>query len=170
MTLIVNFFGGPSCGKSTYAAGVFCELKKKQINTELVTEYAKDLVWEKRSSALRCQPYVFGKQLHRIEKLIDQTEVIITDSPILLSVIYNSKYPKSFTDSVVEIFNMFNNKNYFIQREKDKFENVGRNENLQQSIKIDNEIKNLLSRNNIEFETLHSSSTVAIANEVAKLL
>jgi nicotinamide riboside kinase len=158
MTLVVNFFGGPSCGKSTYAAGVFCELKKKQINAELVTEYAKDLVWEKRSSALKCQPYVFGKQLYKIEKLIDQTDVIITDSPLVLSVVYNPGYPNSFEKSVVEIFHSFNNMNLFIKRKDIDFESAGRNENLKQAVSIDEQIKRTLIENNITFELIDDMS------------
>ena len=36
MTLIVNLFGVPGAGKSTGAAQVFANLKKKGINAELV--------------------------------------------------------------------------------------------------------------------------------------
>ena len=46
--LCVNLFGGPGIGKSTTAAGVFNLLKLHGIETELITEFAKDLVWEER--------------------------------------------------------------------------------------------------------------------------
>ncbi len=45
-TLVVNLLGGPGSGKSTTAADVFARLKWQDINCELVTEFAKDLVWE----------------------------------------------------------------------------------------------------------------------------
>lgn len=154
MTLIVNFFGGPSCGKSTIAAGVFYELKRKMFNVELVTEFAKDLVWEKRKSALDCQPYVFGKQLHKIERLIDQTDVIVTDSPILLSVIYNKKYPESFTNSVVEIFNSMNNLSYFIDRNEKKYDYNGREQTMEEAIDIDHRIKDFLNYKNIKYQDI----------------
>ncbi len=38
-------FGGPGTGKSTSAAGLFFKMKLAQMEVELVTEYAKDLVW-----------------------------------------------------------------------------------------------------------------------------
>lgn len=91
MTIIVNLFGAPSSGKSTTRAGIFHELKLLQVNCEEVYEYAKNLTWEQRFRTLECQPYVFGKQLYRIETLMDQVDVIITDSPVLLSAFYGRK-------------------------------------------------------------------------------
>jgi len=44
--LVVNLFGAPGAGKSTGAAYIFSQLKMAGINAELVTEFAKDKVWE----------------------------------------------------------------------------------------------------------------------------
>lgn len=168
MTLVVNFFGGPSCGKSTIAAGVFYQLKRKMYNVELVTEFAKDLVWEKRKSALDCQPYVFGKQLHKIERLINQTDVIVTDSPILLSVVYNKKYPESFTNSVVEIFNSMNNLSYFIDRNENKYDSVGREQTIEEAVEIDSKIKNFLNYKNIKYQNIikHYDNIDKVINDI----
>lgn len=46
-TLIVNLVAGPGTGKSTTMAGVFYKLKSLGIDCEMVTEFAKELVWEK---------------------------------------------------------------------------------------------------------------------------
>lgn len=45
---IINLWAGPGSGKSTIAAYVFSKLKMKNINCELVTEYAKQLVYSGR--------------------------------------------------------------------------------------------------------------------------
>ena len=95
-TLVVNLFAGPGAGKSTTAAGIFYELKSRGINCELATEYAKDLTWEKRHDTFRYQIYLFGKQYHRIFRLLGEVDVIITDSPILLTSIYDTKKTKVF--------------------------------------------------------------------------
>ncbi len=55
---VVNLFGGPSAGKSTTAAGVFALLKLHDLRSELVTEFAKDLTWEKREKTLNNQYYI----------------------------------------------------------------------------------------------------------------
>ena len=49
---IVNLFGGPGTGKSICAAQIFVDLKFKNKNVELITEYTKDATWEKRSHEL----------------------------------------------------------------------------------------------------------------------
>ena len=38
---IINIWGGPGVGKSTAAAGLFYEMKKLQLNVELVTGVRK---------------------------------------------------------------------------------------------------------------------------------
>ena len=43
-TLVVNLLGAPGSGKSTIAASIFSKLKFQNLNVELVSEYAKELV------------------------------------------------------------------------------------------------------------------------------
>ena len=81
MTIIVNLFAGPGSGKSTTAAGVFYHLKRKNINCELVREYAKELVWEKSFEKLKDQGHVTLEQQHRVNILKPYVDVIVTDSP-----------------------------------------------------------------------------------------
>ena len=87
--LVVNLFGAPGAGKSTGAAYIFSQLKMLGINAELVTEFAKDMVWCNNQEALSNQAYMFGQQLYRISRLEDKVDVVITDSPVFLSAIYN---------------------------------------------------------------------------------
>ena len=51
--LIINLFGAPGAGKSTGAAYVFSQLKAAGVNAELVTEFAKDKVWEANKGRFR---------------------------------------------------------------------------------------------------------------------
>lgn len=87
-TLLVNLYGEPGAGKSTGAAYIFSKLKLAEVNCELVTEVAKDLVWEERDLALQCQVYVFGSQVLCLERLRGKVDVIVTDSPIALGALY----------------------------------------------------------------------------------
>ena len=61
--LVVNLFGAPGAGKSTGAAYIFSKLKMAGINAELVTEFAKDKVWEESKAVFQNQAYIFGRQL-----------------------------------------------------------------------------------------------------------
>jgi len=155
-TLVVNFLGGPCCGKSTTAASVFAELKWKGIEAELVTEYAKDKVWEEATKILDNQLYIFAKQEQRVNRLNNKVDVILTDSSIVLTLAYaKSEIHKGnlFKDLVLEEFNKYNNINFLLKRNDVYVEN-GRNQTLEQAIDKDITIKDILDSNSIEYEEL----------------
>ena len=142
--IVVNLFGGPGCGKSTTAAWLFSELKKRKISCEYITEFAKDLTWEENKVALNCQEYVFGNQSYRMARIQNKVDVLITDSPLPLSIIYNKtlKEPE-FSTLVWETFNKYNNVNFLLSR-GDIYDNIGRNETHEEAVQIDGQIFNLL--------------------------
>lgn len=59
--ILVNLYGAPGSGKSTGAAYIFSKLKMAGIDAELVTEFAKDKVWEESKAPFDNQAYMFGK-------------------------------------------------------------------------------------------------------------
>jgi hypothetical protein len=84
----------------------------------MALEFAKDKVWEKSDHVLDDQLYIFGKQYHRIYRLLDQVEVIITDSPLLNSILYYQGDNEHFARLVFEEHRRFHNLNVFLQRLK----------------------------------------------------
>lgn len=58
--LVINLFGAPGAGKSTGAAYIFSRLKMVGLNAELVTEFAKDKVWEGATAPFENQLYILG--------------------------------------------------------------------------------------------------------------
>lgn len=142
-TLVVNMFGAPGAGKSTSAAYVYAQLKLAGINAEIVTEFAKDKVWEGNDEVFKNQAYIFGKQSFKITRLLGKVDVIITDSPLLLSAHYNEQYSEIFDKFVLEVFNMTENINFFIERVK-AYNPKGRFQNEQESNTIAGSIKGLL--------------------------
>lgn len=170
--IVVNLFAGPGAGKSTTRAGVFHKLKLKGYNVEEATEYAKDLTWDKRFNTLACQPYVFGKQLYRLERLKDQVQAVITDSPLLLGSIYMGKdEPLSLMHLIEDKFNSFNNLNFFIKRVK-PYNPKGRNQTEEEAQEIDSKVKTYLFRRGIDYTVLDGNEEAAeiIANTVAERL
>ena len=147
--IVVNLFGGPGCGKSTGAAYVFAMLKMQGINCELVTEFAKDKTWEHNMEALSNQAYVFGKQCYRMSRCANQVDVIITDSPLALSVVYNNNptLGETFNKTVLEVFNSYNNLNYVLLRTK-PYNPIGRNQTEAESNDISRNIERMLIDNN----------------------
>ena len=153
--LVVNLFSGPNGGKSVMAANLFSRLKMQGINAELVTEFAKDLTWEKRYDTLKNQVYLIGEQYQRMLRLKDQVDVLITDSPILLGSIYcPDNYPQSWYDFNLWLHNQFNNLNFFIQRDFNQYQKVGRKESKDDAFRIDSEIVGLLYDEKILFKTI----------------
>jgi hypothetical protein len=168
--IVVNLFAGPGSGKSTTCAGVFAKLKLAGINCEMALEYAKDKVWEESNKVLDDQIYVFGKQLHRIFRLKDKVDVVITDSPILLSIIYDKTGNKYFSDLVLNQFNNFDNRNYFIERTT-VYNPKGRLQTEDEAKEIDKVLLDLLKDCNIEYDSVGKSEAVDyIFNKIMKEL
>ena len=92
MTIIVGLYAGPGTGKSTVAAGTFFGLKCEQVNTELVKEFAKDLVWGGRQLVTLDQFFIFGSQADREHSLCGAVDVIVTDAPVLIPCYYAHVY------------------------------------------------------------------------------
>lgn len=157
--IVVNLTGAPGAGKSTGAATIFAELKKLGINAELVTEFAKDKTWEHNTTALNCQEYVFGKQSYRLCRCRDDVDVIVTDSPLPLGLIYNANpaLDHHFTEVVMNVFNTYENINFFINRVK-PYNSKGRNQTAEESDQLSIAIKDLYNRLNIGFVEINGDN------------
>ena len=149
-SLVVNLFAGAGAGKSTFSASLFAELKKRGIDCEIATEYAKDCVWEDRTEVFNHQLYITGKQYYRIARVIGKVDVIITDSPLLLGVIYDVDHNKNFRKYLLDIHNSWNNFNIFLMRGED-YNSNGRNQTKEEAITYDKDIIKLLEYNNIKY-------------------
>jgi nicotinamide riboside kinase len=153
-TVIINMFGGPGSGKSTLAALLFARLKLMGVDCELITEFAKKLTWHDRHNTLKCQQYVFGKQSHEIEMIMGQVDIVVTDSPTLLSAIYahESLHP-SFKEFVIEHYRTLPTINYYLRRVKPYNPN-GRNQTAAESDEIGRKIVKFLDDNLIPYKAI----------------
>ena len=150
-TIVINMFGGPGAGKSTATAGLFNLMKQHGFKVELVTEYAKDLVYMDRGGCLDDQLYVTAKQNHRLHSLMGKVDYIVTDSPLLLGTLYaHESTPKSFNPFVHELFEQYDNFNFFINRTKE-YQQVGRLQDEEGSDQKAIEIKSLLADSGYKF-------------------
>ena len=172
MTKVVNILAGPGAGKSTLAAGIFYALKLEHIHTEQAMEYAKDLVWEERSKTLANQVYVFGKQQNRVHRLINKVDVVITDSPMILSIFYGreyGRYPESFYQSCKDIFDMYDNINFLIKRGT-LYQTEGRNQTREEAIQFDNRIENWLKDENIPYYSVEQGAVAEVVSIIKREL
>ena len=169
--LIINLFGGPGSGKSTMRARIFTELKCKQLNCEEITEFAKDQTWEENHTALNDQIFMFGSQYHRMYRVMSKVDIIVTDSPILLSTIYDKHKDEYLEKLIVSQHNKMNTLNVFLER-KYIYQTLGRNEDINTAMQIDNTIIEYLEKHKVEYITSYSSTqnAITIANLAEKLI
>lgn len=149
MTKVINLYGGPCSAKSTTAAGLFHRMKQRHMSVELVTEYAKELVYSNRLEHMTDQQeYIFAEQNARIHRLRDKVDYVITDSPILLSAIYaNADWccVDRFKNLVYCCYASYNNIDIFLRR-PNIFDNNGRLHNEEQSKELDSIILTALKQ------------------------
>lgn len=158
-TVVINILGGPGVGKTTIANELFVNLKKMGKDVEAVSEFAKELVWEKRNEAFDDRLYMHAEQNHRLMMMNGNLDYIITDSPLILTSIYNKfylkdKFPKAYNkmidDVTMQTFNLYQNKTFYIERKVD-YNTLGRRESESEALQIDKRIKKYLSDNKIPY-------------------
>lgn len=170
-TVVINAFAGPGAGKTTSCLEVCEKLKKAGYVAEYVQEYAKELVWDNNldllNGSMENQFTILQEQLKRVDRLYGKVDFIVTDSPILLNTEYLKDTSPEYSSAVQNLYGQFNNFNYFVERNVSAFETEGRIHNLEQSLKIDNNLKNTLQAMNIEFGTYtHSTIDNVVQNAI----
>lgn len=162
-TIIVNLIGAPGTGKSTIASQLFAKMKWEGMDVELVSEYAKELVWEERTETIKNEVYLFAKQHHRIFRLLGKVQFIITDRPLILSLLYNNVYGDDslqFKNLVLHEIKKMNNVNILLDRIK-PYVTKGRNQTEEESKEFALKIKQMLDENHVHYSTMPASQEVA---------
>lgn len=160
--VIISLIGGPGTGKSTLAADVFARLKRDHYDVELVTEYAKDLTWNEAQKVLQNQVYVFAKQQHRFWRLNGKVDIVVTDSPILLSPIYhdllNSEPFPELHNLVLCEHRKFDNVVFYLKRDT-PYIKTGRNQTIKEAKQVDSAINMFLMKHSIPFHKVEKIKT-----------
>lgn len=155
-TIVVNFFAGPGCGKSTGASWLFSQLKLNGVDCEYVSEFAKDKVWENNGEVFKCEFYITGKQSFKVSRCFGKVDVIITDSPIAISMVYSES--DKFKAAVLEEFNKYekNNMNILLRRMV-PYDSNGRFQTEDEAKNIDDKIKNTLDESEIPYMIINGN-------------
>lgn len=161
MTKIINLFGGPGVGKSSIAAGLVYELKKKHISCDAPYEFPKVLAWDDNQSAIKDQLYVLANQHRGIVQSFGKVDYIIMDSPIILSLIYKNyynglEYPsllytELFDEMVLGIHNKYENLNIVLKRGEGVHNEKERYQDLEKSKELDLMIQQTLDIHRIPY-------------------
>ena len=161
---VINLFGSAGAGKSTTALGVAHNLKINGYKVEYVSEYAKQLVMSGCQNLLAYQEHVFTNQLFQMNILKDKSlDFIVTDSPLLLSSFYGTKYNTStnnLNQLIFEHYNNFDNINYFIKRTHN-YDTTGRIQNESESDEDYEQLIKFLKDNNIKHKNVNSHTLLS---------
>jgi ABC-type oligopeptide transport system ATPase subunit len=164
-TKVINLVGAPGSGKSTLAASLFAYMKQRDINVELVTEFAKDLTW-KETLSKHHQVEIFSNQYSRMQCLNNKVDYIITDSPLLLNLFYNTEPYETFPSFVLEVYNSFDNVVFFVTRNK-PYKKLGRGQTEEESNQLSKNMKLFVDGLGIKYTDITSdTSTAYIANMI----
>ena len=106
--LVVNFYGGHGEGRADAASSLCSTLKMYGINAEFVTS-------DREVLSLATDSYVFGEQYSKIKDALDNADVVITDEPVLLSVIYSrTRIEDAFVTLALRVNENYNSLNYYL--------------------------------------------------------
>lgn len=158
MGKVICLYGGPGTGKSTTAAHLFALLKQGGVNAELVSEYVKEWAWEGRHILPGDQYYFLAKQSRRERIRFKDVDVMVTDSPIWLSAVYEQEHEpaphvaQTLIDKHVRIAHEagFQHRHVFLRRTK-AYNPKGRWQTEPEAKDIDEKIRSYLATQNLTF-------------------
>jgi len=166
MTTVINLLGAPGAGKSILAYDLCSLLRKNYVVAELVTEAAKDRIYEGHDSSSLDQLEIFAEQYRRVKRLNGKVDYVITDSPLFLSAYYSTKieYPRSFVNYSLDIAKSFENVNFLIKRNH-KYDTNGRSQTEAESDVIHEELKDFCWMHNIMYHQVLAHDGLAVEVE-----
>lgn len=169
-TIVVNLIGAAGSGKSTLASEIFAKLKREGYNCEYVPEFVKKSVYENNMTILHNQLVILANQYYNMDILRDKVNIIITDSPILLSIFYNQnnhskqntfKIPDEILNKLIlYIHGTFDNLNFFIVRNHE-YKREGRYQDEEQAKEEEKRLMDMMDSLNINMQHLLSTDDCA---------
>jgi hypothetical protein len=142
------------------------EMKLQDIEVEMAPEYAKEMVWqESNPDVLNNQVHVFGVQQNRIHRLLGQVDVIVTDAPLLHSIVYDRLYDfvgpsEAFHKLVYDQFSRLENVNIVLRRDEEEYLTNGRQQDLEEAREADKVLREVLTDYSVEHTPMNMQAPV----------
>lgn len=144
-------------------------MKKQGVITEYVPEYAKELVWDGKldllNGSFENQKALISEQARRIDRLIGKVSVVVTDSPILLGLLYQKEPYEELEDFAHAKYRQHSNFDLLVHRgDFYNFEQAGRIHTPEQCAELDGNIEMFLKTHRIPYtDYRHNESYMAVA-------
>lgn len=154
-TTIINIFGGPGAGKSTAATHIFSHMRMKGVSCEYVPEFAKELSRAGDMVAIENQFFVSAVQYQRQFRLLGKVDYIITDSPVMIGLVYDQQKLKGFNEVLEDIQSKSKSINIFLRRDMSKeYETEGRHHCFDDACLLDDMIEQMLIDQGVHYVAL----------------
>lgn len=144
-----------------------------ELCTEVPDEIAKLVVYDESAKALRCQLYIAGKQYWQIARCDGHADVVVCDSPLLLSAVYGTEYGQSVPDEFVNTLKYFHHRypslNYVVKR-RHGYDERARVQTEHEAQRIDRKINTMLSVCDVKTNTVESTvgDATKIVNDIVR--
>jgi nicotinamide riboside kinase len=169
---LINLYGAPSSGKSVTAAQLFIKLKSQGVATELVGEFAKELIYLGNEVQLVNQVYIMGSQYRKLKDLERAgIEVAISDSPLLLQLVYcqGKSYYEEIKALVLKLNSEFDNTDIYLNRIH-PYQTYGRVHTEAESNEIGIKIRKAMD-NNFKYSVFSNDEGIGfLEREIMKLV
>lgn len=152
---VINILGSPGVGKSTFAARLFSDMKIKDFNVEMCSEFIKDKIWEEHRMVLQNQLYIFASQYFKLCSVADKADFVISDGALITEPLYNNyeEPMKSHLNLLVkDVESHFDNLYFFIQHPVNHvngYKEFGRLHSLEDSKEKENQLRNFLDQEKV---------------------
>ena len=145
ITKNILLYGAPSSGKSSLGALVFGLLKLKNYNTELIREYAKELVWagcDMKNATSEEELDIFVNQTKRERLVRGKVEYMVSDSPLLLNAFYShNEYAKQVALNSLSQ----NDYHFWLTKDISRHEDAGRSHDQDEAKEVDLQMRKFLT-------------------------
>ena len=148
-TIFINLVGGPGCGKTTTAVGLFHELKKSGMKVEFLREPIQKHIYQEDRLITMKQIPLFGEDMLQIYSLDGKVDVVVRDTSLLNNIVYDIDDNSLFHALVIQEHKKLNNIDFFINRGNIPFQEYGRIHDYAQSIELDKKIKDVYNFANV---------------------
>lgn len=171
----INLYAGPGSGKSTTAAALYAELSKQGYDIDLVREFVKEnFVYEGKFPQTDDQYFILKNQKKREANALNYNSLIVTDSPLLLSVVYTRYYKLPYEKEQMQIILDHEKSNpsfnIFLDRSGISYKDKGRYQNLKQAEEVDFLIKSLLHEFKMPYQVIPTLDFDFLIKEIKKEL
>ena len=170
MTVRIAILGGPRCGKTTLIQQLYVDMKIRDINVGVATEYSTDYLRDKGMIESISEQYgIYLGQLH-LEKALDGHEYAVTDYATFVPYIYGRLMlgDKKHTKKEIEILNDLYSLAirdlpqydyiFFVPREFGYKKDGVRWQDEEVAQMVDDAILNFLNAENVKYEVITGST------------